>query len=59
MGLVMTLSPMTSKADVDERIVVVTVQREEAVVNKSLMPPGDNDEEQVLDAAEKNAVKLR
>ena len=59
MGLVMTLSPMTSKADVDERIVVVTVQREEAVVNKSLMPPGDNDEELVLDAAEKNAVKLR
>ena len=59
MGLVMTLSPMTSKADVDERIVVVTVQREEAVVNKSLKPPGDNDEELVLDAAEKNAVKLR
>ena len=38
-------SPTSSEADVDERVAVVTVEREEAVVHKSLMPSGGNDEE--------------
>ena len=36
-GAEMNESPMSSEADVDELVVVVTVEREEAVVNKSLM----------------------
>ena len=44
-------SPTSSEADVDERVAVVTVEREEAVVHKSLMPSGGNDEELVLDVA--------
>ena len=32
-------------------VVVVTVEREEAMVNKSLMPSGDDDGEPVLDVA--------
>ena len=43
---------MLSEVDVDELVsVVVTVQRQEAVVNKSLMPSEGNDEEPVLDVA--------
>ena len=36
-GVEINESPMSSEADVDELVVVVTVEREEAVVNKSLM----------------------
>ena len=43
---------MLSEVDVDELVsVVVTVQRQEAVANKSLMPSEGNDEEPVLDVA--------
>ena len=45
------LSLMPSEADVDELVVVVTLEREETVVNKSLMPSGGNDEELVPDVA--------
>ena len=48
-GAEMKESSMSSEADVDELVVVVTVEREEAVVNKSLTPSGGNDEELVLD----------
>ena len=50
-GAEMNESPMFSEADIDELVPVVTVGREEAVVNKSLMPSGGNDEELVLDIA--------
>ena len=49
-GAEMNESSMSSEADVCE-LVVVTVEREEAVVNTSLMPSGGNDEELVLDVA--------
>ena len=49
-GTEMNESPMSSEADV-ELVVVVSVEREEAVVNMSLMPSGGNDEELVLDIA--------
>ena len=39
---------MPSEDRVDE-LVVVTLRRAEAVVNKSLMPSGGNDKELVLD----------
>ena len=49
----MNLSLTPSEADVDELLVVLiaTLERDEAVVNKSLMPSGGNDEEVVLDVA--------
>ena len=47
----MNLSLMASEAEVDELAVVVSLEREETVVNKSLMPSGGNDEELVLDVA--------
>ena len=50
-GAEITLSLMPSEVDVDEIVVVVTVEREEAMVNKSLMPSGDDDGEPVLDVA--------
>ena len=50
-------SPTSSEADVDERVAVVTVEREEAVVHKSLMPSGGNDEELVLDVAVEECYK--
>ena len=50
-GAEMNESPMSSEADVDEFVAVVTVERKEAVVNKSLMPTGGNHEELVLDVA--------
>ena len=36
-GAEMNESPLSSEADVDELVVVVTVEREEAEVNKSLI----------------------
>ena len=50
-GAEMDLSIMPSKADLDELAIVVTLEREEAVVKKSLMPSGGNDEELILDVA--------
>ena len=50
-GAEMNWSLMPSEADVDELVVVVTLEREETVVNKSLMPSGGNDEELVPDVA--------
>ena len=47
-GAEMNLSLMPSEDRVDE-LVVVTLRRAEAVVNKSLMPSGGNDKELVLD----------
>ena len=44
-------SPKFSEAGGDERLTVVSVQREKAVVNKSLIPSGGNDDELVLDVA--------
>ena len=49
-GAEMNVSLMPSEVDVDE-LVVVAVEREEAMVNKSFMPPGINDDELVLYAA--------
>ena len=47
----MNESPMFSETDVDELVVVVTVEREDAVVDKPLLPSGGNDAERVLDVA--------
>ena len=44
----MNESQMPFEVDVDEPVVVVTVEREVAVVNESLRPTGGNDEELVL-----------
>ena len=49
-GAEMNESPMSSETDV-ELVVAVTVEREEAVVNKPFVPPGGNDEELVFDVA--------
>ena len=43
-GAEMNESPMSSEADVDELVAVLTVERNEPVVNKSLMSSGGNDE---------------
>ena len=50
-GAEMNESPMFSETDVDELVVVVTVEREDAVVDKPLLPSGGNDAERVLDVA--------
>ena len=42
---------MPSEARIGELVAVGTLEREEALVNKSLMPSGGNDEELVLDVA--------
>ena len=42
---------MPSGADVDEIVVAVTVKREVAAMNESMMPSGSNDEELVLEVA--------
>ena len=42
-GAEMNESPMSSDANVDELVVVVTVERETAEVNKCLMPSRGND----------------
>ena len=47
----MNLSLMRSEADVDELVFVVTVEREEAVAHKSLIPSGGNDEDLIRDVA--------
>ena len=57
----MNLSLTPSEADVDELLVVLiaTLERDEAVVNKSLMPSGGNDEELILDVAvERNEAAM-
>ena len=50
-GAEMNESPMSSEADVDDLVVVVTVDREEAEVTKSLMLSGGNYEERILEVA--------
>ena len=50
-GADMNLSLMLPQGDVDALAVGVTLEREKAVVRKSWMPSGGNDEELVLDVA--------
>ena len=55
-GAEMNLSLMPSEADVDELVVVAILERGEAVVNKSMIPSGGNDEDLVLDVAVEAAM---
>ena len=50
-GSKMSLSLMPSEADVGELVVLATVERKDAVVDKSFMPSGINDGDLILDVA--------